>query len=190
MPFEPVRYIVPGYAEIFKPCKISEKSDCLSAEDRFIRAKGSTETYEALKVYMDMNFDGLKDSILEMMGNGRCRINYRKFQNDMTTFKSRDDVLTLLVHLGYLAYDEAAKEVFIPNMEIYDEFENAVEGTFMTAREITDIYASENGITYLFGELRDVRSDTGPLPAFSAWKNRQPGSPAPFFPAFPPPQNC
>ena len=47
-------------------------------------------------------------------------------------------------------------------MEIYDEFENAVEGTFMTAREITDIYASENGITYLFGELRDVRSDTGP----------------------------
>ena len=87
-----------------------------------------TETYEALKVYMDMNFDGLKDSILEMMGNGRCRINYRKFQNDMTTFKSRDDVLTLLVHLGYLAYDETAKEVFIPNMEIYDEFENAVEG--------------------------------------------------------------
>ena len=75
-----------------------------------------------------MNFDGLKDSILEMMGNGRCRINYRKFQNDMTTFKSRDDVLTLLVHLGYLAYDETAKEVFIPNMEIYDEFENAVEG--------------------------------------------------------------
>ncbi len=87
-----------------------------------------TETYEALKVYMDMNFDGLKDSIIEMLGNGRCRINYRKFQNDMTTFKSRDDVLTLLVHLGYLAYDEETKEVFIPNMEIFDEFENALEG--------------------------------------------------------------
>ncbi len=88
----------------------------------------STETYEALKIYLDMNFDGLKDSIIEMLGNGRCKINYRKFQNDMTTFKSRDDVLTLLVHLGYLAYDEAAKEVFIPNMEICDEFENAIEG--------------------------------------------------------------
>ena len=60
-----------------------------------------TETYEALKVYMNMNFDGLKDSIIEMLGNGTCKINYRKFQNDMTTFKSRDDVLTLLVHLGY-----------------------------------------------------------------------------------------
>ena len=68
--------------------------------------------------------------------------------------------------------------------------DQTVKRTFMTAREITDIYASENGITYLFDELRNVRSDTGPLPAFSAWKNRQPGSPAPFFPAFPPPQNC
>lgn len=87
-----------------------------------------TETYEALKVYMDMNFDGLKDSIIEMLGNGRYKINYRKFQNDMTTFKSRDDVLTLLVHLGYLAYDEETKEVFIPNMEIFDEFQNAIEG--------------------------------------------------------------
>lgn len=88
----------------------------------------STETYEALKVYIDMNFDGLKDSIIEMLANGRCRINYRKFQNDMTTFKSRDDVLTLLVHLGYLAYNEETREVFIPNIEISDEFQNAVEG--------------------------------------------------------------
>ena len=38
-----------------------------------------TETYEALKVYMDMNFDGLKDSILEMMGNGRCPVIYASF---------------------------------------------------------------------------------------------------------------
>ena len=87
-----------------------------------------TETYEALKVYMNMNFDGLKDSIIEMLGNGTCKINYRKFQNDMTTFKSRDDVLTLLVHLGYLAYDEETQEVFIPNLEISDEFKNALEG--------------------------------------------------------------
>ncbi len=87
-----------------------------------------TETYEALKIYMDMNFDGLKDTIIEMLGNGKCKINCRKFQNDMTTFKSRDDVLTLLVHLGYLAYDEVTNEVFIPNIEISDEFKNALEG--------------------------------------------------------------
>ncbi|MEY8485188.1 hypothetical protein AALD74_25845 [Lachnospiraceae bacterium 48-21] len=34
------------------------------------------------------------------------KVNTRKFQNDMTTFKTKDDVLTLLVHLGYLTYDK------------------------------------------------------------------------------------
>ena len=70
-----------------------------------------TETYEALKVYIDMNFDGLKESIIEMLGGGRCEINTRKFQNDMTTFSTKDDVLTLLVHLGYLGYDKKRCEL-------------------------------------------------------------------------------
>lgn len=86
-----------------------------------------TETYEALKIYMDMNFDGLKEAVAMMLGNGRCRINTRKFQNDMTTFKTKDDVLTLLVHLGYLTYDKNTSEVFIPNLEITEEFMNAVD---------------------------------------------------------------
>ncbi len=51
----------------------------------------------------------------------------RTFQNDMSNIRSRDDVLTLLVHLGYLAYDSAEKEVYIPNQEVADEFKNAVE---------------------------------------------------------------
>ncbi|MGF0033312.1 AAA family ATPase [Bariatricus sp. SGI.154] len=88
----------------------------------------NTETYEALKIYMDMNYDGLKDAIIGMLGGGRIKINYRRFQNDMTTFKSKDDVLTLLVHLGYLAYDRETREVFIPNLEIAEEFQNALEG--------------------------------------------------------------
>lgn len=77
-----------------------------------------TETYEALKIYIDMNFDNLKDTIVLMLGGLRCKINPRTFQNDMTTFQSKDDVLTLLVHLGYLAYDIESKEVFIPNQEV------------------------------------------------------------------------
>ena len=88
-----------------------------------------TETYEALRLYMDMNFDGLKDSVIFMVGGGHCRINPEKFQNDMTSFESRDDVLTLLVHLGYLAFDETEREVFIPNMEIAGEFRNAIDGS-------------------------------------------------------------
>lgn len=86
-----------------------------------------TETYEALKIYIDMNFDGLKEAVIEMLGNSRCKIDPTTFQNDMTTFASRDDVLTLLVHLGYLAYDEVAEEVFIPNQEIAQEFMRAIK---------------------------------------------------------------
>lgn len=87
-----------------------------------------TETYEALKVYIDLNYDGLKESVAIMLGGGRCRINPRKFQNDMTTLSSRDDVFTLLIHLGYLTFDELTEETFIPNQEIAQEFLNAVEG--------------------------------------------------------------
>lgn len=88
-----------------------------------------TETYEALRIYIDMNFDGLKDAIISMVGGEKYRINPEKFQNDMTSFESKDDVLTLLVHLGYLAYDEATQSVFIPNMEIAGEFKNAIDGS-------------------------------------------------------------
>ena len=87
----------------------------------------STETYEALKVYIDMNMDGLKDSIIEMLGGGRCNIDPQTFQNDMTTFRNKEDVISLLVHLGYLAYDEEKEEAFIPNMEIQAEFVRAMQ---------------------------------------------------------------
>lgn len=87
-----------------------------------------TETYEALKVYIDQNFDGLKEAVTMMLGNGKCKINPRKFQNDMTTFSSKDDILTLLIHLGYLTFDESKEEAFIPNQEVAHEFLNAAEG--------------------------------------------------------------
>ena len=86
-----------------------------------------TETYESLKYYIDMNLDGLKEAIVYMLGGLRCKINTRTFQNDMLSIKSKDDVLTLLIHLGYLAYDGETKEVYIPNQEVADEFKNAVE---------------------------------------------------------------
>lgn len=87
-----------------------------------------TETYESLKKYISMNFDGLKDDVIEMLGGGRCRVNPDKFQNDMVTFKSKDDVFALLIHLGYLAFDHDRREVYIPNEEVRSEFVNAIEG--------------------------------------------------------------
>jgi hypothetical protein len=86
-----------------------------------------TETYESLKIYIDMDFDGLKESIVQMLGGSHCPVKTIAFQNDMTSIKSRDDVFTLLVHLGYLAYDASDKTVRIPNEEIRQEFVTAVE---------------------------------------------------------------
>ncbi len=93
---------------------------------RFSNYWTSTETYDALKVYMDMDFDGLRSDIVRMLGGVRVKVNTRSFQNDMCTFKTKDDVLTLLIHLGYLGYDSEEKEAFIPNREIIEEFENAM----------------------------------------------------------------
>ena len=71
----------------------------------------------------------MKEAVTMMLGGGRCKINPRRFQNDMTTFKTRDDVLTLLVHLGYLTYDKKTEEVLIPNLETAQEFLDAADGT-------------------------------------------------------------
>ena len=86
----------------------------------------STETYEALKIYIDMDFDGLRSDIVQMLGGERVRVNTRSFQNDMRNFDTKDDVLTLLIHLGYLGYDSGTEEAFIPNKEIMREFESAM----------------------------------------------------------------
>jgi hypothetical protein len=85
-----------------------------------------TETYEALRVYISMNFDGLKDAIVWTLGGERCKIDAGTFQNDMTSFTWKDDVLKLLVHLGYLVYDADSNEVFIPNEEVQSEFDRAI----------------------------------------------------------------
>ena len=86
----------------------------------------STETYDALKIYMDLDFDGLKADIARMLGGERVQVNIQGFQNDMRNFRTKDDVLTLLIHIGYLGYRAETKEAFIPNKEIIGEFENAM----------------------------------------------------------------
>ena len=86
----------------------------------------TTETYEALKIYMDMDFDGLRTDVVHMLGGGRVKVNTYSFRNDMRNLENKDDVLTLLIHLGYLGYDCEREEAFIPNKEIVREFENAM----------------------------------------------------------------
>lgn len=85
-----------------------------------------TETYEALKKYIQMDMDGLKNAVVRMLAGERIRINIGTFSNDMTTFATKDDILTLLVHLGYLTYDSEQETVSIPNKEVSQEYLNAI----------------------------------------------------------------
>lgn len=82
----------------------------------------STETYEALKIYIDLNYQGLKDAIIALIAGEKVAVDTGSFQNDMTTFASKDDVLTLLVHLGYLSYNSETQLVSIPNREVLESF--------------------------------------------------------------------
>ena len=85
-----------------------------------------TETFEALKIYIDMDYDGLRETIIALMSGEKQRVNTKYFVNDMTTFENKDDVLTLLIHLGYLGYDANTESVFVPNNEIMIEYGSAV----------------------------------------------------------------
>ena len=67
--------------------------------------------------YIAMDFDGLRQLIVDMLGGQGCSIDVESFQNDITSFNSADDVITLLIHMGYMAYDSKTKKVFIPNDE-------------------------------------------------------------------------
>ena len=86
-----------------------------------------TGTYAMIVPLINMDFDGLKAAIIEMLSGDIVSVNAKTFQNDMVNFTDRDDVLTLLIHLGYLAYNQKLKVAFIPNEEIREEFLAAVK---------------------------------------------------------------
>jgi hypothetical protein len=91
-----------------------------------------TAAYNSLTDLIVMNFDGLKDSVLKMLSGERISVNTDTFENDMTSFHNRDDVLTLLIHLGYLAYDRCRK-AYIPNEEVKSSFYRAIRVTNWTS---------------------------------------------------------
>ena len=88
---------------------------------------GRTGSYDAVAHYIQMNFNGLKDDIIFMLAGGRCKVNPTKFQNDISLIASKDDVLTVLIHLGYLSYSWKKSLCYIPNKEVAGEMVNAVE---------------------------------------------------------------
>ena len=86
----------------------------------------STGAYDAVAGYINMNFEGLKDDIIRMLAGGRCKVRTSGFQNDMSIINTKDDVFTVLIHLGYLSFDRTRNECYIPNLEVSGEMESAI----------------------------------------------------------------
>lgn len=121
--FEDVRKWYDGYVlgnnmHIYSPKSVMDSLE----RNRLRNYWTQSETYESLKIYIELNEDGLKEAVVQMLGGAHIKIDTATFQNDMTTIRNRDDVLTLLVHLGYLTYNIDYDTVSIPNEEVKQEF--------------------------------------------------------------------
>ena len=137
MNFNQMQQWYDGYSFIDVPHIYNPNSVVKSiSRKRFGSYWTKTETFESLQEYIDMNMEGLRDDIVKLIAGEEVVVNVAKFQNDMVTFKTKNDVLTLLIHLGYLAIkpdsdirvDNISKfAVHIPNEEIKMEFRNIVE---------------------------------------------------------------
>lgn len=145
---EPTKYIRLAYLTGILPIKRVKTQSALNNFDEFTMIDagmlapyiGFTEDeaqdlcskygrYEAIVPLISMNFDGLKTAIIAMLSGIPVKVQVLFFQNDPASFANKDDVLTYLIHLGYLGYDQHRQTAFIPNEEIRQELTIAVEST-------------------------------------------------------------
>ena len=125
--FGKVKYWYDGYLledyQVYNPKAVV--SVCVRG--KFKSYWSETGTYETVVPLINMDFDGLKTAIIEMLSGVAVEVDVTSFQNDMVGFANKDDVLTYLIHLGYLGYDQNVRKAFIPNEEIRQELTHAVK---------------------------------------------------------------
>ncbi len=115
-------YTLEGAGSIYNPNSVMKAV----RNNKFLSYWTETSAAKSLMNYISLDFDGLSKTIAELLGGIDVPVDTNGFANDLITFQNRDDVLTLLIHLGYLAYNEETKKVHIPNEEIRLEFAKAV----------------------------------------------------------------
>ena len=116
-------YAIRDFTHIYNPKSVNE----YISSGEFLNYWNMTETYKALRIYITIEKYGIRDIIVNLLAGDSVTIDPRKFDNDMTSFESADDILTLLVHLGYLSYNYSTSTVKIPNKEIASEFVNSID---------------------------------------------------------------
>ncbi len=99
--------------------------------------------------YINMDFEGLQETIVRLIAGEEMEVRTGRFENDFETFRSRDDVLTLLIHLGYLTWHGENGTAHIPNEEVRTAFEEILE----------DVGAGRKWVE-LMGRSRKLLEDT------------------------------
>ncbi|MBQ7488400.1 MAG: AAA family ATPase [Clostridia bacterium] len=112
-------YTIEGVGSVYNPNSVMEAIKYNDFDSYWAKSSSA----EPLLYYISQDYNGLTKTIAELIGGVEVIVNTTKFANDLTTFKGKDDVLTLLIHLGYLAYDADRGTVRIPNEEIRREFQ-------------------------------------------------------------------
>ena len=126
---------------------------------RFSNYWTQTETYEALAKYISMNFDGLHETIERLLAGQEQPVDTRTFSNDMVTFANKDDILTLLIHLGYLGYRYDKKTAYIPNKEIYDEYVASMKAKGLWKETIDTVLKSKQLLADTLAGKADAVAD-------------------------------
>ena len=95
--------------------------------EEYLNFWSKTGAFDNVATYIQMNYEGLKDDIIGMLAGEHCDVDTDGFSNDLRDIHSKDDVLTVLIHLGYLTYDMVRKECFVPNLEVSEVLQYAVK---------------------------------------------------------------
>lgn len=115
-------YLIDGM-HMYNPNSVSEAME----RHKFGSYWRNTSSFDSINTFITMNYAGLKEDVMKMLAGGCVRVNTNTFRNDFTSIASKDDVLTALVHLGYLGYDCDKKKAFVPNYEVATAFEAALQ---------------------------------------------------------------
>jgi hypothetical protein len=114
-------YDLPGAGEVYCPSSVMEAAKNSDYSSHWTR----TAAMEALTDYIYTDLDGLFDTMNELLDAKSVPVNPRTFQNRLDLVNTSDKVLTVLIHLGYLAYDWQASTVRIPNLEVRQQMLDA-----------------------------------------------------------------
>lgn len=117
-------YLLDGY-QVYNPKAVVS----VMTKGRFRSYWSETGSYEVVVPLICMNYDGLKNSIIEMLSGSEVKVDTATFKNDPAKIQNRDDVITYLIHLGYLGYNEDSESAFVPNEEIRQELITAVRSS-------------------------------------------------------------